>query len=91
MNDFDVVKKPKEHRWFSIDQPLWLPEGSVRAILILILTGSVAGIMIKFAAYQEEIPTSVEKIMSALLPALVLLIDKYISSRAAQNGNTKSS
>ena len=91
LEEGSAVTTSVKRRWFDPTKPLWLPEGSVRAILILMLSGALAGIMIKFAAAHEEIPSSVEKIMMALLPALVLLIDKYISIRGAEKANGEKS
>jgi hypothetical protein len=87
LEEGSAITTAVKRRCFDPTKPLWLPEGSVRAILILMLSGTLAGIMIKFAAAHEEIPSSVEKIMMALLPALVLLIDKYISTRATEKAN----
>ena len=67
--------------WFSPDKPLWLPEGSVRGLLILGLTGAVIVVILKSVVLSTDIPLNVEKLLSALLPAIVLLIKDYINSR----------
>lgn len=73
--------------WFNPTQPLWLPPGTVRALLVLGLTWSVILIMAKFAVMQEDIPPGVKEVMMALLPAIVLLIKDYISIRS--NGQSQ--
>ena len=76
----DQVKR----RWFDPTQPLWLPPGTVRALLVLGLTWSVILIMGKFAVMQQDIPAGVKEVMMALLPAIVLLIKDYITIRNGQ-------
>ena len=68
--------------WFNPDKPLWLPEGSVRGLLILGLTGAVIVVILKSVVLSTDIPLNVEKLLSALLPAIVLLIKDYINSRS---------
>jgi hypothetical protein len=75
-------------RWFNPDKPLWLPEGTVRALLVLGLTMSLIVIMGKFAILKEEPPAGVLQLMQALLPAIVLLIKDYMETRS--NGKDKS-
>jgi hypothetical protein len=75
-----------EQRWFNPNEPLWLPKGTVRALLVLGLTWALIVVMLKFAILQQEIPASVEKVMMAMLPAIVLLVKDYISAR---NGKSK--
>ena len=83
MDSMEVVKT-NGSKWFDKSKPLWLPDGTVRALLVLGLTWAVVVIMLKFAVYREEIPQSVEKIMMALLPAIVLLIERYITTRSEE-------
>jgi hypothetical protein len=75
--ELDVQKQS----WLQRDQPLWLPPGSVRALLVLGLTAAIIGIMLKFAILKEDIPAGVLQVMQSLLPAIVLLIKDYISMR----------
>lgn len=76
----------RKRAWLHYDQPLWLPPGSIRAILVLGLTISLIMIMGKFAVMQQEIPAGVLEIMKMLLGPIVLLIDRYIQTRS-QNGH----
>lgn len=70
---------------FYEDQPLWLPPGSVRALIVGSLTLCLAFVMVKYAFTKEDIPPTVEQLMASLLPALVLLIKDYINSRSSSN------
>jgi hypothetical protein len=66
---------------FNDQNPLWLPPGSVRAVLVLGLTFTVVAILLKFAAYHEDIPPGMEKFMTGAITAIVLLIKDYITQR----------
>lgn len=74
----------QKQRWFNPDKPLWLPEGTVRALLVGGLTWALILIIIRFSMFTQEIPQSVASLLDKLLPALVLLIQGYINNR---NGN----
>jgi len=74
-------------QWFNKQTPLWLPPGTVRALVILGLTYALIFVILKFALLKEDVPPGVMQIMLSLLPALVLLIREYIGQRAKENGN----
>lgn len=67
--------------WFNPDKPLWLPEGTVRALLVGGLTWALILILVRFTMFTEEIPQTVAGLLDKLLPALVLLIQGYINTR----------
>jgi hypothetical protein len=74
----------EESKWFSKENPLWVPQGTIRALLVLGLTWALIIIMLKFAVYKEEIPATVKELMASLLPAIVLLIKDYLSLRKSE-------
>ena len=76
----------EKKRWFNPDKPLWLPEGTVRALLVGGLTWALILILVRFSMFTQEIPESVANLLDKLLPALVLLIQGYINTRK-DNGN----
>ena len=79
------MDEQKRH-WFNPDKPLWLPEGTIRALLVGGLTWALILIIVRFSMFTQEIPQSVAGLLDKLLPALVLLIQGYINSRKDSNG-----
>jgi hypothetical protein len=67
--------------FWNSEQPLGLPSGTVRAIIVLTLTFTNCALLMKFAVFKEEMPESVFKLMMATIPTNILLIKDYIASR----------
>lgn len=40
--------------WFQKDKPLWLPEGSVRALITLMLIGTLCVLLVANIAYEID-------------------------------------
>ena len=40
--------------WFQKDKPLWLPEGSVRALITLMLEGTLCVLLVANIAYEID-------------------------------------
>ena len=72
-------------QFFNDKQPLWLPAGTIRAILVLSLTFTIIAILLKFAAYHEDIPPGMKEFMTGAITAIVLLIKDYISQRGDED------
>ena len=70
--------------WFNPKYPLWLPPGTIRALLVLILTSGFTFVFVRYAFVKEELPSSIEKIMTGVLIALIQLILEYIKLREAE-------
>lgn len=70
-----------ENKWFDKLQPLWLPQGSVRALLVISLTIAVVVVVLKSVAFGTDIPQNVSALLDKLLPAIVVLISQYINAR----------
>jgi len=78
------LKPLVESKWFDKAQPLWLPPGTVRAIVVLGLTYAIIVILFKSILMQQEIPSTVAQYIRELTPALVLIIKGYIDTRSEQ-------
>lgn len=78
------LKVSGESTWFDKAQPLWLPPGTVRAIVVLGLTYAIIVILFKSIIMQQEIPSTVAQYIRELTPALVLIIKGYIDTRTEQ-------
>lgn len=63
-------------------EPLGLPTGTVRAVLVLLFGVAVIFPVFKFAAYEQDIPQSVKEIMLVLVGGLQAIISKYFEIRA---------
>ena len=72
-------------QFFNDNQPLWLPAGTIRAVLVLSLTFTIIAILLKFAAYHEDIPPGMKEFMTGAITAIVLLIKDYINQRADED------
>lgn len=64
--------------------PLWLPVGSVRAILVILMTLAIIVPVFKFVAFHEEIPQSVVTILSLLFGGLIGIVKDYFNLRSAE-------
>ncbi len=65
-------------------KPLGLPEGSIRAILLIMLTFGVIFPVFVFVFRQMDIPPTIDKYLSGLMTAVILLIREYIGLRGKQ-------
>lgn len=85
--ELDDIAGRKQSKWFDKTKPLWLPEGTVRALIVLGLTYAIIVILFKAILMQQEIPSGVAQIVRELLPALVLIIKQYIDQRTSETNN----
>ena len=63
------------------DTPLFLPPGTVRSLLVLGLTVMIMFVAMKSVTFHEDIPPLVADLLKATIPATVLLIERYITTR----------
>ena len=63
-------------------KPLGLPEGSIRAIMLIALVFSVVFPVLVFVFRQADIPPTIDKYLTSLLAAVILLVREYIGLRA---------
>jgi hypothetical protein len=68
-------------KFFDHTQPLALPKGSVRALLVLLFGIAIVFPIFKFAAYHEDIPQTVKEIMLVLVGGLQAIVNKYFEIR----------
>ncbi len=61
--------------------PLWLPKGSVRAILVMILALPIPILLVRYGFYHEEIPQSVKEVILVLSGLIIQIIKEYFASR----------
>lgn len=74
--------------WFDKSQPLWLPQGTVRALVVLGLTYAIVVILLKSILLETDVPPGVAQYMRELTPAVVLIIKGYIDSRATETNQS---
>lgn len=67
--------------------PLWLPAGSVRALVVLMITLTNCLLLAKFAVFREEMPETVFKIMMGTIPTNIMLIKDYIAARKEEESH----
>lgn len=75
--------------FFDNTQPLWLPKGSVRAILVLLMTVAIIFPVFKFVVFHEEIPQTVVQILSLLFGGLIGIVKDYFNSRSTEGNDVK--
>ena len=78
-----------ERKWFSPDNPFWVPKGTVRSILVLMFSFAVIFPIFKFVTYQEEIPQSVKEILLFLSGGLIPIIKMYFDQRNNEDEKDK--
>lgn len=66
-------------------RPLGLPEGSVRAIILIALTAAIVVPVFVFMFRQTDIPPGIKEFMTALVIADIALIKDYLSQRSSSN------
>jgi hypothetical protein len=73
-------------------EPLGLPKGSVRAIILVLLTLGITFPVFIFVFTHQEIPATVDKYLGTLMAGVILLIREYLGLRGKQDENeTKAS
>ncbi len=82
--DTKETKRMRRSYWFNPNNPLWLPPGTVRAIIVLAFAAAVVIPLLKFAAYREEIPQTVKEVVLFMAGSLYPLIAKYMEVRAKE-------
>ena len=60
--------------WFQSDKPLWLPEGSVRALLVMMLVGTLCTVVVSHIVWGTD--------LKGLGDALVTLRDLAVAAFA---------
>lgn len=65
-------------------KPLGLPEGSVRAIILLALVFAIVFPVFVLVFMRQDIPPTVDKYLTMLAGAVILLIREYIGLRKPQ-------
>lgn len=73
--------------WFDKANPIWLPRGTVRAILVLIAMIAVVYPIFKLVTLGGTLDPAVKEIMLVLVGGLIGLVKDYITSRDSANGN----
>lgn len=79
----------EENLTIEKSKPLWMPEGSVRAILVL---GSLLTVLIPvlvFVFRKEDIPQSVKEVIIFIAGSTTGLIKDYITGRREENNEVK--
>lgn len=71
--------------FFNPNNPLALPKGSVRAMLVILFGVAVVFPIFKFAVYQQEIPQTVKEIMLVLVGGLQPIIKSYFDVREKED------
>lgn len=66
-------------------KPLGLPEGSVRAMILLGLVFGVVFPVLVFVFRQTDIPPTIDKYLTGLMTAVILLVREYIGLREASD------
>lgn len=71
--------------------PLWMPEGSVRAILVIGALLTVLVPIFVFVFRKEEIPQGVKEIVLFIAGGTISLIKDYITTRknGSDHGSTQ--
>jgi hypothetical protein len=64
-------------------KPLGLPEGSVRAIILIALTSAIVLPVFVFMFRQTDVPPGIREFLGMLAMADVNLIKDYITKRSA--------
>jgi len=70
-------------------KPLGLPEGSVRAILLILLTVGVVFPVFIFVFRQMDIPPTIDKYLTTIATAVILLIREYLGLRIQQQKDSE--
>lgn len=70
--------------------PLWMPEGSVRAILVIgsLLTVMIPVFVFVFRGENYDVPQGVKEIIIFVAGGSITLIKDYIVGRTKQNGDS---
>lgn len=74
-------------KWLHPDQPLWLPPGSIRAMIVLVGLVAVVFPLFKLITWGGTMDQSVKEILLVIVGYLTAIINKYFESR---NGHHKS-
>lgn len=61
--------------------PLWMPKGSVRAIIVFVLILPVPILLLRYGFMHEEIPSSVKDVILVLTGFIFKIIEAYFTSR----------
>ena len=72
-------------QWFKEDTPFWLPRGSIRAGIIIIITWAVVFPIFKLVVYEQDIQPGIEKIIIFLAGALTGILKDYMTVRKEED------
>lgn len=67
--------------------PLGLPEGSVRAIILIALTSAIVIPVFVFMFRQTDIPPGINQFLTTLVVADIALIKDYLSHRSERSAD----
>lgn len=73
------------------NSPLGLPEGSIRALLVIMFSVAIVVPLFKSTLYQTEIPQGTRELLMFLFGALTQIISRYFESRKGEYEDWKSS
>lgn len=75
-----------KRRWFDPTQPLWLPPGTVRAIIVLL--GMIACVypLFKLVTWGGTLDQSVKEILMLVIGYLTAIIKDYFGAREEERG-----
>ena len=68
-------------RWFDKAHPLWLPPGTVRALIVIMAMWGILFPVVKLVAWEGTLDPAVKDILLVLLGALPGFINKYMEVR----------
>lgn len=80
-----MEEQQKKFRWLHPNEPLWLPPGSVRAIIVLIGLIAVVFPLFKLITWGGTMDQSVKEILLVIVGYLAGIINKYFEMR--RNGH----
>ena len=61
--------------------PLWMPKGSIRALIVIILILPVPVLLFRYGFAHEEIPISVKDVILVMTGFIFKIIEVYFQAR----------
>ena len=75
------VPRGDSSKWFDKAHPLWLPPGTVRALIVIMAMWGILFPVVKLVAWEGTLDPAVKDILLVLLGALPGFINKYMEVR----------
>lgn len=69
--------------------PLWLPKGSIRALIVLILVAPIPILLLRYGFYKEEIPLTVKDVVLVVMGYIFAMVKDYFASRVKDEEEEK--